>query len=72
MGLLSDPEDGDLFEFEGYVTWMTEDAVKVQVDTVGDVWIPFSQISDSDPSPSIGDDSTFVIPAWLAKEKGLA
>ena len=46
MGLISDPEEGNLFEFEGYVTWMTDDAVKAQVDIPFEFKMPLKDVPE--------------------------
>lgn len=58
---------------EGKILYVGEKSVKIW--TPGkDYWIPLSQILESDPEINEmeeGDEATLIIPAWLAREKGL-
>lgn len=61
-------EPGETDEFEGVaVIRTTEKAILCAIDGA-EHWIPRSQIIDSNPVI----DGRLVIPAWLAKKKGLA
>ena len=58
---------------EGKILYVGAKAVKIWTP-IGDEWIPFSQILESDPEideMEEGDEATLIIPAWLAREKGL-
>jgi len=58
----------DPVEFCGTIKFKTEAAYLVY-DGANDVWIPKSQVLDSHQIK--GDDWEFVIPEWLAEEKGI-
>jgi len=58
----------DPVEFCGTLKWETEAAYLVY-DGANEIWIPKSQIQDSHCIK--GDDWEFVIPEWLAEEKGI-
>jgi len=58
---------------QGKILYVGAKAVKIWTP-IGDEWIPLSQILKSDPEVDEleeGDEATFIIPAWLAREKGL-
>jgi hypothetical protein len=48
----------------------TDKAVLVRIEGA-DYWIPFSQIGEDSTVWEKGDSGTLVIPAWLAKSKGI-
>lgn len=59
--------------FQGKVLYVGERAVKIWTP-IENLWIPLSQILESDPEKDEmeeGDEVTMIIPAWLAREKGL-
>jgi len=58
----------DPVEFCGELRWET-DAAYLVFDGINEVWLPKSQIQDSRQIK--GSDWEFIIPEWLAKEKGI-
>ncbi len=61
------------FSFEGTLVHQTPKAVLVN-NGEEDMWIPKSQVLDKDldwDAYEKGDEIEFIIPEWLAEEKGL-
>lgn len=50
----------------------SDKAILVDVPTVGEVWIPQSQIDDDSEVYRTDDEGDLVISNWIAKEKGLS
>ncbi len=57
-------------EFCGELKWETDNAYLI-FDGVNDVWIPKSQVKRSRQLSKGGRDWEFIIPHWLATEKGI-
>jgi len=47
------------------------DAAVLVWDGDKEVWLPRSQVFDSDGPLAIGNDVVIVVPVWLAENKGL-
>ena len=60
-------------ETEWQLTWLGESAMayKVETDYGEEVWLPKSQV-DIVGRTGIGKQAHFIIPDWLAKDKGIA
>jgi hypothetical protein len=58
------PRD-DYVTFDGEVVHTTELAVLFRIDDDEEVWFPFSQCELSD------DETSILVPRWLARAKGL-
>lgn len=61
----------ETIDVEGDVIRITDDAVLIDVDGVGDVWFPLSQIA-VEPAPPVKDETvTVTMPTWMAKDRGI-
>jgi hypothetical protein len=49
----------------------TDRAVLVSIPTVGDTWIPKSQIVDGSEVNAEGDEGALMITKWFARKEGL-
>jgi len=73
---MGDSSRNDTLTFEAEVLFVTEAAVRVEIDGE-EVWLPKSKIDweesalDED-GVSIGDRGQLGIPRWLAEDRGLA
>ena len=65
------PNESKNFSFYGELKNETEQAYLVDHGDKVDIWLPKSQTTITDEATKPGALSVFVVPRWLAKEKGI-
>lgn len=67
--MLESSRDSRLIDIALDLRWSTGKAYLVS-DGTKEVWLPISQVENSD-EVKVGESGVFVMPEWLAKDKGL-